>query len=255
MRAPLVRLLPSRWSYYTTNLEFLQSAVINMSNEPEKREGERRPTKRRTISVEGAALAFAMFSLANNQQESDRAAKLALRGPDPLKQVTRILLQMLGRDVDQMLIGEPDAPVTKAEVKEFVAIMFRKGAAMAGLTQLLSIYMLDESSTPEEIIYVAYIFLRLVSVGEREPSNEERKWIWDAALEFARHSNIAGRRWKELEEQGQVYLDDWLEETKEKARKKFQTFLSRKQRIAATAEEAFKNLMSTLFDDDESSSQ
>jgi hypothetical protein len=225
-----------------------------MPEESEKGEGKRRPTKRRSISVEGAALAFAMFSLANDQEESDRAAKLALRGPDPLRQATRALLEMQGRNVDQILSGEPDTPVTRAEVKEFAAVAFRKGAALAGLTQLLSIYMLDESSTPEEIIYVAYIFLRLALVGEREPSSEERRRIWDAALEFARHSNIAGRRWKELESQGQIYLADWLEETKEKARKKFKTFLSRKRRIEATAEETFKNLMSLLFGEDKDES-
>lgn len=195
-------------------------------------------------------MTFAIFSLANDQEEGDRAAKLALRGPDPIRQATRAILEMQGRDVDQMLVGEPDTPVTRAEVKEFATATFRKGAGMTGLTQLLSIYILDESSTPEEIIYVGYIFLRFVVVGEREPSSEESKWIWDAALKFARYSNIAGRRWKELEEQGQIHLDDWLDETKEKARKKFQTFLSRKKRIEATVEETFKNLMSLLFTED-----
>lgn len=218
-----------------------------MSKESEKPEGERRPTKRRTISLEGAALAFAMFSLVYDQQESERAAKLALRGPEPLKQMARAFLAMRGQDVDQMLSEEPDTSVTKAEAKEFAASMFRKGAALAGFTQLLSVYMLDESSTPEEIISVSYIFLRVSLVGEREPSAEESKRIWDAALEIARHSNIAGRRWKEKQEEGQVHLDEWLEDAKEKARKKFQTFLSRKQRVEADAEETFKNLMSILF--------
>jgi hypothetical protein len=218
-----------------------------VSLESEKPEGKRRPTKRRTISLEGAALAFAMFSLAYDQQESERAAKLALRGPEPLRQMARAFLEMRGKDVDQMLSEEPDAAATKVEAKELAASLFKKGSALAAGTQLLSTYLLDESSTPEGIISISYIFLRLVHVGEREPSAEESKQIWDAALEIARHSNIAGRRWKEEQEKGQVHLDGWLEDAKEKARKKFQTFLSRKQRVEAAAEETFKNLMSILF--------
>jgi hypothetical protein len=209
-----------------------------MQKEPDEGGGgKHRPTKSQSVPLETVALAFAVGSLVNDQEATDRASRLALRGPEPLRQWARALLQMQGRDVDQLMAGEPDTPATRAEVLAFVEPMLKKGAALAGLTQLTGSYLLDESSTPEEIIFVGYIFLRLAIVGEkREPSAEESKKIWAWVIAVARHAKIVEPRWQELAEQGQVYLDSWLEETKERARKKFQTFIRRKQRIEANAE-------------------
>lgn len=222
-----------------------------MPNELDEREGGRRPTKSRSISLEGAALAFATFSIWKDQEAGERAAKIALRGPEPLRQAVRTVLKMQGKDVAQLMSAEPDTPPTRAEIKEFAEANLKKGAALAGLTQLMSIYLLDESSTPEEVIIFLYILLRLAVAGEREPSGDEGRRIWAATLEFARYARIVAPRWKEYEEQGRVHLEGWLDETKEKASSKFKTFLRRKKRIEANADKAFRNLMSTLFSKDD----
>jgi hypothetical protein len=218
-----------------------------MSEKLERREGER-PTKRGTIPVEGAALALGLFSLATDQQEADRAAKLALRGPEPLKQAVLALLEKDGRDTAQLMTGEPDTPPTLAEIKEFLEPNLRKGATLAGLTQLMSTYLLDESSTPEEVIILIYIIARLVVSQTREPSGDEGRRIWSETLKYARHARLVAPRWEEYEKEGHRRLEDWLDVVKEKASGKFKTFIRRTKQIEANADRAFKNLMS-LFDD------
>lgn len=157
-----------------------------MAKEPESREGgDGRPTKRQSVPLEGAALAFAIFSVVNDQAATDEAAKLALRGPEPLGQMVRTLLLMQGRDPEQLVSGEPTTPPTRAEFRALAEPTLRKGATLAGLAQLMSIYLLDESSTPEEVIIVIYILLRLLVAGNREPSGEEGRRIWAAVLELA----------------------------------------------------------------------
>jgi hypothetical protein len=218
-----------------------------MAKEPETREGgERRPTKRQYVSLEGAALTFAIFSVVNDQGAIDRAAELALRGPEPLSQMARALLLMRGRDPAQLTSGEPDTPPTTAEIRGFAEPNLRKGATLAGFAQLASIYLLDESSTPEEVITVLYILLRLLVCGNREPSGEEGKQIWAAVVELAPHAKIVAPRWKEYEERGRVHLEDWLDEIKERASSKFKTFLRRIKRIEENTDRAFKNLTSLL---------
>lgn len=223
-----------------------------MAKEPENREGgERRPTKRQSVSLEGAALAFAIFSVVKDQETIDRGAKFALRGPEPLSQMVRALLQMQGRDPVLLTTGEPDTPPTRAEFRELVEPSLRKGAMLAGLAQLMSIYVLDESSTPEEVITVIYILLRLMVAGNREPSGDESRRIWAAVLELAPHAKIVAPRWKEYEERGRVHLEGWLDEIKEGASSKFKTFLRRIKRIEENADKAFKNLTSLLVGNDD----
>lgn len=196
-------------------------------------------------------MAFAMFLLGYDQQESNRVTKLALRGPEPLKQMVHGLLETQGRDPAQLMSGEPDTPLTIAEIRKFLEPTIRKGATLAGVTQLMSIYLFDESSTPEEGIILIYITARLVIAGNREPTGEEGRRIWAETLKYAPHARIVAPRWKEYEEQGQLRLEGWLEEVKEKASSKFKTFLRRTKRIEANADRAFKNVMSLFGEHDD----
>ena len=222
-----------------------------MSKEPEKLEGDRRPTKRRTISLEGAALAFSMLLLGCDEQDRERAMKLALRGPEPLNHLVRAFLQTQGKDLTQLTAGEPDTPHTRAEIKEFLEPKLRTGATLAGLTQLMSVYLLDESSTPEEVIILIYIIARLVVFGTREPSGEEGRRIWAETLKYAREARLVAPRWEEYEKEGHHRLEDWLDGVKEKASSKFKTFIRRTKQIEANADRAFRNVMSLFGEDGE----
>ena len=85
-------------------------------------------------------------------------------------------------------------------------------------------------------------------VRERKPTKAESKRIWEIALWIAQNSRIGTPHWKELEDKGQLHLNDWLRTMKENARKRFETFLKHKERADLASNESLNSLLNAVFD-------
>lgn len=220
-----------------------------MSNEPKKGKADkpRQPRGGKPISFESAIFIFGLLNAGADQTAIERGIKLALRSSDLIGSALKAWLASRGVNVDELMAGEPTNPTSKAEVIEFVGPFLERGAEMATLAQIADIYLFGKERTPENIVYAFYIGTRFVRTREREPTAEEAKDIWDVALWVARNSNIGARQWKELESKGPIYLKDWIDERKEDARKRYETFLNQKKRAEATAEKALNSLMVDMF--------
>lgn len=207
------------------------------------------PAAHGTISVEAATVCFALISSGYDTQTIDRAIKLALRGPDPIKAWLRGWLESQGQNVDLLLSGEPTACGSEAEVRELVEPALKRGAEIASIAQIVDIYLFRKDPNPDNIVYAFYIGARLFIARERKPTKDESKRIWKIALEIAKISKIGAPHWKELEDKSPTALNDWLAGIKENARKRFRTFLSQKKAAETSAESAIRSLMSLLFSD------
>jgi hypothetical protein len=147
-------------------------------------------------------------------------------------------------------LGAEDS-VTSAEVREFIEPFLKKGAEFATVAQIADLYLFRKERTPENVVYAFYTGIRFVVARERTPTKEESAKIWEIVLAIARAPRIGEPFWKELEEQGPHRLEDWIEERKEDARKKYKTFLGQKKRAERTSEKAFKSMMTDLFGSEE----
>lgn len=227
--------------------------IQQLSEKRKKEKGDKpRPPRRgKRISFESAIFLFGLLNAGSDKAMIERAFKLALRGPDLLRDALKAWALSQGEDVDRLMSGEPTAPATRTEVKELVGPYLKKGAEMAAFAQIADIYLFDKGRTPENIVYAFYIGTRFVISKEREPTNEEAKRIWEITLWIAQSSKIGKPHWEELERQGPVYLKDWVNKRKEDARKKYVTFLSQKKRAEATAENALDFLVTDIFGDEE----
>lgn len=220
-----------------------------MEKKPEKKKRKKRgPPKRDLfISVEAAAMVFAMFDAMSKSEMPRQVAKLLLRGPDLIKNNVRAFLESRGENVDQLMAGEPTAPISAAEVREFVDPFFKKGLESVNFTRMVDIYLFRKELTPESVFFTFYIMIRFAFTRERKPKKLEAKLIWDIAETLTRTSKIGAPKWEELERQGGDALKDWLRPIKEGARKKYETFLIRKKRHEASAERIFTTITSMLY--------
>ncbi|HEX3557630.1 MAG TPA: hypothetical protein VHU19_00390 [Pyrinomonadaceae bacterium] len=192
---------------------------------------------------------FALLNAALDQTTILRGVALALRGPAMIRNSIFNLAVSQGFDLRQLL--GPEDSATRAEVKELAEPLLKKGAEFATFAQMADTYVFSGVRTPESIVYTFYIGIRYAVARERMPTKEESGQIWETALRIARASKIGEPHWQELEARGPQYLEDWINERKEDARKKYQTFLSQKRRAEATAQEGFEALMAEIFGEDE----
>lgn len=205
--------------------------------------GEPRPSK--NISFESAVFLFSILSAGLDQTALPRGLGLALRGPALIRDALFNLAASHGVDLRPML--GPEDSVTSSEVREFAEPFLKNGAEFTTAAQIADLYLFRKERTPENIVYAFYTFFRFMVARDRTPTKEESAKIWEAALAVARSSKIGGPFWKELEAQGPHRLEDWIEERKEDARKKYKTFLEQKRRAELTSEKAFKSVMTDLF--------
>jgi len=215
-----------------------------------KKPRQSRPGK--NISFEAAILMFTFIGAISDKAVVERGLKLALRGPDLLRALLWSLMASQGIDLRPLMSGEGAAPATRAEVKELVEPLLKRGAEMATIAQIADIFLFSNERSPENIVYAFYTGIRYAVARERMPTKEESGQIWEIALLIARTSKSGEPHWKELEERDPQALEDWIDERKEDARKKYQTFLGQKRKAEATAQKAFGTLMADLFGRDES---
>lgn len=212
-----------------------------------------RPRRRKVVSVESVIFLFGLLNAGTDKAVIERALKLGLRGPDLIKDWLRFWLESQGVDIGAFMSGELTDPATQAEVKELVAPALKKAAEMAAFAQMADIYMFGKEPTPKKLLYAFYIGTRFALVRERAPTKRESKLIWEIALWITQNSKIGAPHWRKLENQGEVYLKDWIQKRKDDARKKYETFLNQKRRAVASAEESLTSLMSDIFGDEETS--
>lgn len=224
-----------------------------MEKKPEKKKRKKRGAPKRDlfISVEAAAMVFAIFDAMSKSEMPQRVAKLLLRGPDLIKNNVRAILESHGENVDQLMVGEPTTPISASEVREFVDPFLKKGLESTNFTRMVDIYLFRNEPTPESILFTFYILIRLAIARERKPKKLEAKLIWNIAETITRNSKIGAPKWEELESRGGDALKDWLRPIKESARKKYETFLIRKKRHEASAERIFTTITSMLFGTEE----
>lgn len=206
-----------------------------------------KPRHGKNVSFESAIFLFGLLNTSSDTAVIERAFKLALRDPGPVRDGLKAWLESQGVDVDALMSGESTTPTSKPEVMELAEPALKKGAEMATLAQIVDIYLFGKARTPENIVYAFYIGIRFAVARERKPTKVESKWIWEIALWIAKTSKIGALHWKELESRGPFDLKDWIADRKADARKKYETFLRQKKRAEATAEKAFQSLMSDLF--------
>jgi len=222
-----------------------------MSKKPTSRKDKKQGASRtgKNISFESAVFLFAILSAGLDQTAVPRGLGLALRGPALIRNAIFNLAASQGVDL-RPLLG-PEDSATRAEVKEFAEPYLKKGAEFTTIAQMADLYLFRKERTPENIVYAFYTFMRFIVARERTPTKEDAAKIWETALLIARTSKIGEPFWKELEEQGPQRLQDWIEERKEDARKKYKTFLDQKRRAEQTSEKAFNALMSDMFGGEE----
>jgi hypothetical protein len=196
-------------------------------------------------------MVFAMFDAMSNSEMPKRVAKLLLRGPDLIKNNLRTFLESQGENVHQLMSGEPTTPTSEAEVREFAEPLLKKGIEAANFARMVDIYLFRKDPTPESVFFTFYILIRFAVARERKPTPDEIKLIWNIAETLTRTSNIGAPHWSKLKEQGPHALKDWLRPIKESARKKYETFLTRKKRHDASAERIFGAITSMLFNSTE----
>lgn len=137
---------------------------------------------------------------------------------------------------------------TKEELIEVIKPILKDGSKLASFARIFDLYMLRNPPDPDGVVYVFYIIIRFCIARENKPTHEQNKLIWSTTLSIAEKSNIGGRHWRELEEKGEVYLNDWIDKVKENARKRFRTFLNQKARMERSADNAFGKLFSLFFE-------
>jgi hypothetical protein len=201
-----------------------------------------------SISVDSTILFFGLLHASLDPMAIDRGLKLILRGPEFLRDGLKALLETQGVNVSALMQNEPNVPVSQLEVKEFVEPFLKKGAEMSTLAQIADRYLFGKDPTAENVVYAFYIGTRYVLVRERKPTKAESKRIWEIALWIAQNSRIGAPHWKELEDKGQLHLNDWLRTMKENARKRFETFLKHKKRADLASNESLNSLLNAVFD-------
>lgn len=227
--------------------------ILNLEKRPEKKKRKKRgaPKRELFISLEAAAMVFAMFDAMLKTEMPRQVAKLLLRGPDLIKNNMRAFLESHGENIDQLMAGEPATPTSATEVREFVEPLLKKGLESTNFTQMVDIYLFRKELTPESVFFTFYIMIRFTFTRERKPNKLEAKLIWNLAETLTRTSKIGAPKWEELETKGGDALKNWLRPIKESARKKYETFLIRKKKHEASAERIFTTITSMLFGTEE----
>ena len=204
-----------------------------------------------SISIDSTILLTSLLNACLDQAVVDRALRLALRGPEYIRDGVKTVLENQGLNVNALMYDQPGTPTSQSEVREFVEPFLKKGAEISTLAQLTDIYLFAKDATAENVVYAFYIGTRYALVRERKPTKEESKRIWEIALWITRNSKIGATHWKQLELRGQVHLNDWLNVMKENARKRFETFLRQKERARLASDASLKSLLSAVFDVEE----
>ena len=207
-----------------------------------------RTRHKNSVSIDSTILLFGLLNVCLDPSAIDHGLKLALRGPEFIRDGIKALLEGQGINITAMMQNGPNTPASQSEVKQFVEQFLKKGAEMSTLAQITDIYLFQKDSTPENVVYAFYSATRYILVRERKPTKAESKRIWEIALWIAQNSKIGAPHWKKLEDQGQVHLNDWLNIMKENARKRFETFLKHKVRAELASNESLNSLLEAVFD-------
>lgn len=211
-----------------------------------------RTRHRNSVSIDSTILLFGLLNACLDPSAIDHGLKLALRGPEFIRDGIKTLFATQSINVTAIMQNESNIPASQLEVKQFVEPFLKKGAEMSTLAQITDVYLFEKDSTPENVVYAFYIATRYILVRERKPTKAESKRIWEIALWIAQNSKVGAPHWKELEAQGQVHLNDWLATMKENARKRFETFLKHKKRAELASKESLNSLLEAVFDIPES---
>lgn len=181
--------------------------------------------------------AFALVT--SNPPLLTHAVYLALRGPEDVKKIVEPFAQAFGFNIQS---PELQTPVTKEEVKAFLAPVLTSAATLASLGHILDEYLWD--LTPEGVAHLFYAGARYFKVGDRTPNHAERHEIWNQTWKLTKASHIGRKHWAYLETKGGNALKDWKMEVQESARKKYKTFLRQKKKVDASSVRALETLMS-----------
>lgn len=209
---------------------------------------QRSQKRKRSVSIDSTILLFGLLNVCLDRSAIEHGLRLALRGPEFIRDGIKTLFATQGINVTAIMQNEGNIPASQLEVKQFVELFLKKGAEMSTLAQITDVYLFEKDSTPENVVYAFYIATRYTLVRERKPTKAESKRIWEIALWIAQNSKIGAPHWKELEDQGQVHLNDRLLTMKENARKRFETFLKHKERAELASNESLNSLLEAVFD-------
>ena len=220
-----------------------------MIDDSHKRPNSTRPRSKRDqyLSIESASLALAILLLANDKVRLTQLTDLAQRRPDILREVVKPLMGSFSA-FEVPVFDENVILATKEELIEIVRPVLEDGTRLASFARIFDLYMLRNPVSPDGIVYVLYIIVRFCIARDSKPTAEQNKLIWSTVLSLTERSKIGGSHWRELEEAGEVYLNDWIRNVKENARKRFKTFISQKTRMEANADHAFRELFSLFFE-------
>jgi len=142
---------------------------------------------------------------------------------------------------------EPNAPVSQLEVREFVEPFLKKGAEMSTLAQIADRYLSKKIRPPKMSFMHSTSGPGYMLVRERKPTKAEAAHLGDRLVDRAKLKNRCASL-EELEDKGQLHLNDWLRTMKENARKRFETFLKHKERADLASNESFNSLLEAVFD-------
>jgi hypothetical protein len=198
-----------------------------------------RPTTGSAISVEAASMLCTVALVTSNPPLLTHAFYLALRGPEDVKKIVEPFAQAFGFDIQS---PELQTPVTKEEVKAFLAPVLASAATLASLGHMFDEYLWD--LTPDGVAYLFYSGIRFFKFGNRTPNHSERREIWRRTWTLIKASHIGRKHWADLETKGGNALKDWQMGVQESARKKYKTFLRQKKKVDASSASALETLMS-----------
>src|SRR5438552_1399189 len=118
--------------------------------------------RKRSVSIDSTILLFGLLNVCLDPSAIDHGLKLALRGPEFIRDGIKALLEGQGISITAMMQNGPNIPASQSEVKQFVEQFLKKGAEMSTLAQITDIYLFQKDSTPENVVYAFYIATRYI---------------------------------------------------------------------------------------------
>jgi len=72
-----------------------------------------------SVSIDSTILLFGLLTAGLDQSVLDNAVKLALRGPEFIRDAVKTLLETQEIDVSTLMQGQPNTSTSQSEVREF----------------------------------------------------------------------------------------------------------------------------------------
>jgi hypothetical protein len=240
-----------RWPAVPDNIAIRRRRVhMLMNDKPGKSKSKKqsRPRRGKPVSIYSAILFLGAAGVVHERPVVEQALRLALRSSEPWGNELRGFFSSKGMNVEGALGPDASRPTAKEEVLALAEPYIKMGRDWAAWAQIADIYYFNTARSPENVVYMFYNLVRFYIAGDKRPTKEQYKQIWDFTLRFARVSRKGVPHWKKLKEESPTALEDWLAPVKETARKRYKkTFLRQKRRADRTAEESLKNLMEDFF--------